>query len=193
MIYGYESTTSRSINRNPVFKVPVAVPPLVLSESRKSSSLPSPPAAVKIDYRSHVLKGINLSTQTVLIMADTESIIDLLHSLDRSYAYLRATSSTTNISATTTTTTNNNNNNNTTISNNNSGGYYNSSSSLPNNTNLGNSYLDQAMIRIHQHGVTPLSLRGGNSRLFAFIEAANPTRSFLDLSQALDEPVEEVS
>ena len=193
MIYGYESTTSRSINRNPVFKVPVPVPPLVLSESRKSSSLPSPPAAVKIDYRSHVLKGINLSTQTVLIMADTESIIDLLHSLDRSYAYLRATSSTTNISATTTTTTNNNNNNNTTISNNNSGGYNNSSSSLPNNTNLGNSYLDQAMIRIHQHGVTPLSLRGGNSRLFAFIEAANPTRSFLDLSQALDEPVEEVS
>jgi hypothetical protein len=143
---------------------------------------------MKIDYRSHVLKGINLSTQTVLIMADTESIIDLLHSLDRSYAYLRATSSTNNISATTT------NNNNTTISNNNSGGYNNNSSSLlPNNTNLGNSYLDQAMIRIHQHGVTPLSLRGGNSRLFAFIEAANPTRSFLDLSQALDEPVEEVS
>ena len=187
MIYGYESTTSRSINRNPVFKVPVPVPPLVLSESRKTPSLPSP-SAMKIDYRSHVLKGINLSTQTVLIMADTESIIDLLHSLDRSYAYLRATSSTNNISATTT------NNNNTTISNNNSGGYNNNSSSLlPNNTNLGNSYLDQAMIRIHQHGVTPLSLRGGNSRLFAFIEAANPTRSFLDLSQALDEPVEEVS
>ena len=188
MIYGYESTTSRSINRNPVFKVPVPVPPLVLSESRKTPSLPSP-SAMKIDYRSHVLKGINLSTQTVLIMADTESIIDLLHSLDRSYAYLRATSSTNNISATTT----NNNNNNTTISNNNTGGYNNSSSLLPNSTNLGNSYLDQAMIRIHQHGVTPLSLRGGNSRLFAFIEAANPTRSFLDLSQALDEPVEEVS
>jgi hypothetical protein len=191
MIYGYESTTSRSINRNPVFKVPVPVPPLVLSERRKTPSSPSPPA-VKIDYRSHVLKGINLSTQTVLIMADTESIIDLLHSLDRSYAYLRATSPTTNISATTTTN-NNNNNNNTTISNNNSGGYTHSSSSLPNSTNLGNSYLDQAMMRIHQHGVTPLSLRGGNSRLFAFIEAANPTRSFLDLSQALDEPVEEVS
>lgn len=175
MIYGYESTTSRSINRNPVFKVPVPVPPLVLSESRKSSSPPSPPA-VKIDYRSHVLKGINLSTQTVLIMADTESIIDLLHSLDRSYAYLRATSSTITISATTT-------NNNTTISNNIAGGYNHSSSSssLPNS------------MRIHQHGVTPLSLRGGNSRLFAFIEAANPTRSFLDLSQALDEPVEEVS
>ena len=102
MIYGYESTTSRSINRNPVFKVPVPVPPLVLSESRKTPSpLPSS-SAMKIDYRSHVLKGINLSTQTVLIMADTESIIDLLHSLDRSYAYLRATSSTNNISATTT-------------------------------------------------------------------------------------------
>ena len=203
MIYGYESTASRSINRNPVFKVPVP-PPSVLSESKKipssSSSYPPPPPPppVKVDYRSHVLKGINLSTQTVLIMADTESIIDLLHSLDRSYAYLRATSST--ITGTSTTTnsssssSNNNNNNN-----NNIGGYNHSSSSLPTSMNnsttnlFGNSYLDQAMLRIHQHGVTPLSLRGGNSRLFAFIEAANPTKSFLDLSQALDEPVEEVS
>lgn len=31
-----------------------------------------------------------------------------------------------------------------------------------------------------------------NSRLFSFVEAADPTQSFLDLSIKLDEPVEEV-
>ena len=32
-----------------------------------------------------------------------------------------------------------------------------------------------------------------NNRLYTFIEAADPTQSFIDLSLQLDEPVEEVS
>ena len=31
-----------------------------------------------------------------------------------------------------------------------------------------------------------------SSRLYAFLDAADPTQSFLDLSMTLDEPVEEV-
>lgn len=111
------------------------------------------------------IKGINLNTQTMLTIADTDSIINVLQSLDRS----------SNISTAATTIGSSSNGN--------------SNNDLQGGGGGGLKQLQQQVdCHNHQHQLKKLS----NSRLYTFIDAADPTLSFLDLSLVLDEPVEEV-
>ena len=167
------------------------------------------------------MKGINLQTQALLTIADTDSIMNILHSIDnRSYSNVATTphansnniNTLTNIGGVNTSSNNN-------LSSNNSG---NSLASLAlahmNTTDQNKNNSSQPMQRkslVMQSNNLPTLLANklstsqsntslaatvmnttkqqlGNSRLYSFIDAADPTKSFLDLSLILDEPVEEV-
>jgi hypothetical protein len=98
------------------------------------------------------MKGINLNTQTMLKIADSDTIMNVLHNLD---------STTFNVIVTQA-----------------------EISEANSATNSMADFQSQAIrqqMRIHS-----------SSRLFNFIDASDPTQSFLDLSLTLDEPVEEV-
>lgn len=96
-------------------------------------------------------KGINLSTQTILMMADRDTILRTLLILDNTLAI--PSSRNASLGGTTAVT----------------------SSSQGASTN-------------------PLiaTVATANNRLYTFVEAADPTQSFIDLSLQLDEPVEEL-
>lgn len=111
----------------------------------------SRPSSGKKARDPNKVKGINLSTQTMLKIADSDTIMNVLHSLDSTTFNLIVAAA--------------------------EGSEVNSAAS---------SCVDlEAMkhqMRIHS-----------SSRLYSFIEASDPTVSFLDLSLKLDEPVEEVT
>ncbi len=97
------------------------------------------------------IKGINLNTQTMLKIADTDTIMNILYSLDNTaFNLLNSVSESSNLDLFAE-----------------SGG--------------------DAQVNA-QHHLRVLT----SNRLCTVIEAADPTQSFLDLSLALDEPVEEV-
>lgn len=104
------------------------------------------------------MKGINLNSQTMLRIADSDTIINILHTLDTNVFCLVTANS--------------------------------ESSGLNNHTNshtntATNSATDLVGMKNQIRMLT-------SSRLYAFLDAADPTQSFLDLSMTLDEPVEEV-
>lgn len=105
------------------------------------------------------IKGINLNTQTMLKIADTDTIMNILYSLDNTAFGLMGSSS--------------------------------ESSNLNLYPELGGSdaHLSAQNVQNVQHHLRLLT----SNRLYTVIEAADPTSSFLDLSLALDEPVEEVN
>ena len=100
------------------------------------------------------MKGINLNSQTMLRIADCDTIINILHTLDTNVFCLVTANS--------------------------------ESSGLNSHTNTAtNSATDLVGMKNQIRMLT-------SSRLYAFLDAADPTQSFLDLSMTLDEPVEEV-
>lgn len=101
------------------------------------------------------IKGINLNTQTMLKIADTDTIMNILYSLDNTAFGLMGSNS--------------------------------ESSNLNAHADVGgsDSQLNNHMNAQHLRVLT-------SNRLYTVIEAADPTSSFLDISLALDEPVEEV-
>ena len=113
------------------------------------------------------LKGINLNTQTMLKIADSDSIMNILNSLDVTnvMSLIGSSSEGSGLNAL-------------------EAFGLGSSSESRNGSNLQQSEEQQQQLTIKQQS---------NGRLFTFIEAADPTQSFLDLSLLLDEPVEEVS
>jgi len=97
------------------------------------------------------IKGINLNTQTMLKIADTDTIMNILYSLDNTA--------------------------------------FNLLNSVSESSNLDLFAESGADAQVNaQHHLRVLT----SNRLCTVIEAADPTQSFLDLSLALDEPVEEV-
>jgi hypothetical protein len=129
-----------------------AASPYLRSGNLHSALQGNTPSRGRNSKDSAKLKGINLNSQTMLKIADTDRIMNILHSLDSSsFSVLSGLSD--------------------------SGG-----SGL---TSAAGSSADLESMR---HQLRALS----SSRLQALIEASDPTKSFLDISLLLDEPVEEV-
>jgi hypothetical protein len=129
-----------------------ATSPYLRSGNLHSALQGNTPSRGRNSKDSAKLKGINLNSQTMLKIADTDRIMSILHSLDSStFSVLSGMSD---------------------------GG-----SGL---TSAAGSSADLESMR---HQLRALS----SSRLQALIEASDPTKSFLDISLLLDEPVEEVS
>lgn len=125
-----------------------------------TSALNYPHSARKSAKESAKMKGFNLNTQTLLTIADTDTIMNILQSLDSCNFSLVANLSETSLNA---------------FGSGGGGGGDGDSSSSGDLQGL--KHLQQQRI---------------STRLVAILEAADPTQSFLDLSLALDEPVEEV-
>ena len=102
------------------------------------------------------IKGINLNTQTMLKIADTDTIMNILYSVDTSAFSL--------------------------------GNSVSESSGLNVFPELSQQSQQSELQHNAHHHLRVLT----SHRLYTVIDAADPTQSFLDLSLALDEPVEEV-
>lgn len=138
------------------------------SRSRGGATASSPSLQSSGDYNNSKFKGIKLRTQTMLPMADVEVIMCVLSVLDGGKI--------------------------------NHPGIGDGSSSV-HSSKKETDYNGQSSTEkdgdVHVVGGTTQSVGVGNkqltkSRLYTFIEAADPTQCFLDLSMMLDEPVEEV-
>lgn len=142
--------------------------PIALNRSRGGHTAPSSPSPSSSDYNNSKFKGIKLRTQTMLPMADVEVIMGVLSVLDGGKINHLAVDSS-------------------------------AAHNAKKETDHGSvhSASEDRKDCDAISGTIQSSSAGGNkqltkSRLYTFIEAADPTQCFLDLSMMLDEPVEEV-